>query len=51
MVKENPKRELYGAKQAIEKNFSITEEKLLSAGFNGKVTGLVCVKKQAAHLL
>ena len=50
MVKENPKRELYGAKRAIEKGFIIAKEKLLSAGLHGKVTGLVCVKKQAAVL-
>ena len=45
MVRENPKRELRGAKQAIEGRFRITAEKLLSAGLRGKVTGLVCVKK------
>jgi ubiquinone/menaquinone biosynthesis C-methylase UbiE len=45
MVRENPKRELEGAKKAIEKKFRISAEKLLSAGFRGKVAGLVCVKK------
>jgi ubiquinone/menaquinone biosynthesis C-methylase UbiE len=45
MVRENPKRDLDSAKKAIEKKFRISAEKLLSAGFRGKVAGLVCVKK------
>ena len=45
MVSEHPKRELDAAKQAIEAKFSITAEKLLSAGLRGKVIGLLCVKK------
>ena len=46
MVREHPKRELGDAKQAIEGKFRITEEKLLSAGIHGRVTGLVCVKNR-----
>jgi ubiquinone/menaquinone biosynthesis C-methylase UbiE len=45
MVRQNPKRELGAAKLAIEGKFRISDEKLLSAGLRGKVTGLVCVKK------
>jgi len=45
MVSEHPKRELGGAKQAIEKKFRISAEEILSAGLRGKVAGLVCEKK------
>ena len=45
MVMKYPKRELYDAKQALKKEFSILDEKTLCHSVSGKTVGLVCKKK------
>jgi ubiquinone/menaquinone biosynthesis C-methylase UbiE len=49
MVRDHPKRDLFGAKAVITPRFHITGLRFLSMGLRGSTVGLVCGKRRPAR--
>jgi ubiquinone/menaquinone biosynthesis C-methylase UbiE len=45
LVRDNPRRELTGAKEALARHFHLEEFRLLSRGLRGLTAGFVCIKQ------